>query len=302
MTRQNPRGNIPRLFKRWDLGWGRTWAYRLFKAHHTELNNLYWAHAPALRFAFAATRGVLPTSATNTLFRLGPPNDTRINLQLKDWGRNYGAFDNWVRLSALVAITGYLEIYIGAVVRLAIESDPGITLGMSRSVDGVKALKRGSKQKSAEHVKSCIIGRWSDRVQAYKNLFGIVPRDLQDGVSSLDRLRLTRNGVAHSFGRGSNDYRELLQTKAKPFRKISEVQLQKALGLADTIALAIDNHLGSAHIGDFESVLFYHRWDKVFDITRQTESTALRAMLYEFHGRNRGPAYYEELIRYYNQA
>jgi hypothetical protein len=238
-------------FDRWALGWGKTWAYRLFKGHHTQLNSLYWSHASALRFVFSATRGRRREDPANSLLSL-PANDlTRINISLGDWAKCYGDFDNWVRLNCLVAITGYLEVYLKTVTRLALESDPCIAVSVKHGIDGVTALKRKPRYSFAEEVLPCVRGTWGERLAHYARLFGHVPSLLNSSIRDLERLRIIRNGVTHSFGRATDDYDRLLDTKPKPYQKVKADRLKSTLALVDKIALAVDNHLGKEHIGDY---------------------------------------------------
>lgn len=286
-------------FDRWKLGWERTWAYRLFKGHHTQLNSLYWAHAPALRYVFAATRGKKHEDPASSLLSLPLPDASRINITLGQWGKQFKDFDNWVRLNALVAITGYLEVYLKTVTRLALESDPTIPLGIKHGIDGVTALKNKPKYSSADQVVSCVKGTWHERLAHYKSLFGKVPTALNENIGSLERLRTIRNGVAHAFGRAPDEYETLADTSPKPFRRVTEERLKETLALVDEIALAVDRHLGTEHIGDYEALYFYHHWDKSYSSGHETEARALSQLIGHLHGRNKNLGYYQGLIDYY---
>lgn len=291
-------------FNRWALGWGRTWAYRLFKSHHTQLNSLYWSHAPALRYVLSATRSKDPKEPATSLLSLPTEDITRINITLRDWADHYGDFDNWVRLNALVAITGYLEVYLKTVTRLALESDPAVlvAVGLKHELDGIAALKRKPKYSFAENVIPCVRGTWPERLAYYRRLFGAVPPLLDASISALERLRWIRNGVTHSFGRATDEYDSLFETRPKPFQKVSEERLKKTLALVDKVALAVDGHLGAEHIGDYEALYFYHQWDKVYSAGHRTEAQALASRIGRLHGRTQNSRYYQELIDYYNAS
>jgi hypothetical protein len=219
---------------------------------------------------------------------------------LGDWGTQYKDFDNWVRLNALVAITGYLEIYLKTVTRLALESDPAISLGIKHGIDGIAALKNKPKYSCADLVVSCVKGTWNERLAHYKRLFGKVPPTLTENIRNLERLRTIRNGVAHAFGRSADEYEKLADTRPKPFRKVSEERLKETLALVDKIALAVDRHLGVEHIGDYEALYFYHHWDKTYPSGHQTEARALSERIGQLHGRNKSLLYYQDLIDYYS--
>lgn len=287
-------------FSRWQLGWARTWSYRLFKAHHTELNELYWAHSAALRNAYASTRTYKKSDPANGLFSLPAEDITRININLGEWAKRYNEFDNWVRLNALVSISGYLEVYLQKVVRLALESDPACVLGQSRAVDGVKILKSSRHQNYSEQVISCVKGTWPKRLANYRRLFGEVPKFLDDSVGELEKIRVTRNGVTHAFGRAPNDYTGRLEVSPKPFQQVTLKRLKKTLALVDKVAISVDEHLGKKHIGDYEAIVFYHNWKANYVGNPGELPMALRSETYKLHGRNLPSPYYQRLIQYYD--
>lgn len=287
-------------FDRWALGWQRTWAYRLFKSHHTQLNSLYWSHIPALRYVFAATKGQKRDAPATSLLTLPVEDATRINISLGDWGKHYNDFDNWVRLNALVAITGYLEVYLKTATRLALESDPGMLVGVKHGIDGVVALKQTPKYSFADSVVGCVKGTWHERIAQYSRLFGQAPAIFHSNIRELERLRSIRNGVTHSFGRATDDYDSLFEVRPKPFKKVTEERLKQTLHLADKIAQAVDNHLGTQHIGAYEALYFYHQWDKAYSKGDKTEAKALAQLMGALHGRAKNIRYFEDLITYYN--
>lgn len=290
------------LFNRWELGWGRTAAHHLFQSHHTQLNALYWSHAPAFRHAFAATRASKPTDPTATIFSLPHGDAHRINYPLQKWAENYDAFDNWVRLNALVSATGYLEVYLKTVIRLALESDPGVMIGATHAVDGVRLLKNQQGYSYKDEVVDCVRGTWGARLASYRQLFGSVPATVEQSTGDLDRLRVLRNGVTHTFGRNADDYDSLLDVTPKPFANVSVKNLKKNLGLIETVALAVDQHLGRSHIGEYEALYIYHMWDRKYDRGQLTEDRALAAYLAKIYKSIRRRDYYRALIAHYRTA
>ncbi|WP_412067051.1 hypothetical protein [Rubrivirga sp. IMCC43871] len=290
----------PDKFDRWKLGWNRTWAYRLFQRHHTQINQLYWSHVGVANFAFAATKPFDETDHTSVLFSLDDPANSNLDIPLGQWASQYDSFCNWVRLSSLVAITGYMEVYLKTVIRLALESDPGITNGVSKAVDGVAFLKSNPKYSFRDEATEVVIGDWGKRIAKYVRYFGTAPAAITTSVKALEDLRRARNGVTHTFGRASDDYDNLLDTNPKPLKKVSELKLVKTLALADRVAKAVDKQLGPLHIGDYESVYFYHNWDKSFHPKHETEHKAFAKKIGEVHGRSLNLDYHRQLIEYYN--
>jgi len=292
-------------FDRWKLANGQTYAYSLFKKHHTELNSLYWSYAPTFKHAYKATKGLAISDKASTVFALPAPDDTRINLTLKEWSDNFNSFDNWVRLNAILSSLSYFEVYMRTIIQNALQSDPGVIYSSSHSIDGIKLVKTLSessyKKKLAfdEEVRACTRGTWSERTNYYKVIFGHIPQLLENNISTLDNLRKLRNGVAHTFGRSADDYNIPLIIKPKPFQTCSIERLRKSLGLIEKLAQSIEHDLSSIHIGEFESLLFYHRWDKKYDHACSSEHRALSEEVFRVRGNHRGLIYYENLIRYY---
>jgi hypothetical protein len=105
--------------------------------------------------------------------------------------------------------------------------------------------------------------------------------------------------VTHSFGRATDDYDSLFEVKPKPFKKVTAKKLKSTLALVDKIALAVDEHLGVEHVGEYEALYFYHHWDKVYDKSHVTEAKALAQQFGGMHGHGKNIGYYEQLITYY---
>ncbi len=123
---------------------------------------------------------------------------------------------------------------------------------------------------------------------------------MKSSVAKLEDLRRTRNGVTHTFGRASDDYDSIIDANTKPQRKVSEKKFVETLALIGKIAKEVERDLGIKHVGDFETVYFYHQWDKEFDSNHQTESKVLKKKVGQLHGRGMGNTYFQELINYYN--
>src|ERR1700733_12322588 len=288
-----------RHFDRWSPALGKTWAFRLFERHHTEINNLYWSHAAALCKAFSSCRGKSPSDPCGSVFHLKPADVRRLPGTLKDWADKYDSFDNWSRLSSLVAATGYLEVYIKTAVRLSLESDPGVMVGCSRKIDGAQPLKKRPHYMFKDEAAACVKGDWQGRISAYKRLFGSCPLTIESNIADLEFVRRTRNGVAHAFGRGIDDYDSLAQAKPRGLTILKEKRFTKILGLIEDIAKAVENHLAKAHIGDYESVYFFHHWLNSNPFVQKTDK-ALRIEFVKLHNNTDGKPYCAELRSYYS--
>ena len=137
--------------------------------------------------------------------------------------------------------------------------------------------------------------------RSLRAFFRKAPPELTSNESSLDKLRILRNGIAHTFGRTTDDYDSLLESRPKAFATVSIAHLKSALSLVESVAVAVDKHLGDGHVGEYESLYSHHRWDKIYN-WQTNAPTALRHRLFKIFDRTRELAYYRGLIEYYDRA
>ncbi|PIB61903.1 hypothetical protein AOA60_09315 [Pseudomonas sp. 2822-17] len=222
---------------------------------------------------------------------------------MKDWSSGFNEFENWTNLNALVSLVSYLETYISAIVSLAIESDVGVLYGASKSIDGIYVLKHGNILKSniGVHVKNCVKGDWSSRIAAYKSMFGTVPTVLESNISDLEAMRNLRNNIGHAFGRDIEDSRRKGIRRTAPMERLSFERLYKYQRLAKKIAGAIDKHLLHQHIGDFETIYFYHQMVPTLPTHVHPNSRAIlfKKALGRFGAQSIGKNFCYGLVMYY---
>ena len=150
---------------------------------------------------------------------------------LSDWKSGYHEFQNWVNLNAVMAMSSNFETYLSAVISLAITSDPGVLVGASQAVDGIDLIKRQkNKIDPTEYVTACTKGDWNSRISAYEGIFGQVPPELKTNCSDLNKIRVLRNNIGHSFGRDleksrKNGLKELLPTERITSDRTTRYQL-----------------------------------------------------------------------------
>jgi hypothetical protein len=296
------------MFSRWKSHWPRTWPYAVFKRHHTELNDLYWAGALA---AHSSERTVkisnqVGTQHIATALPVRSSVAKRMNFTIDGWKAEFKEFGNWNRLAALMSLSSYFETYLSAVCQLALLSDPGLLLHSSKAVDGIALLKSFSASDEFAHikiirdeVKSITQGEWNSRLTSYERFFGTAPAILKAAIPSFESIRHIRNGVGHTFGRLIPEYEDPLVFLPKPFQRLSEERLLKLLGEVEKVALAIDNQL-QPHVGAFEALLTYHRLEKKV-VAGKTEAQVLRGMFPFAQGAPPGKLYFEELIKFYKK-
>jgi hypothetical protein len=285
------------IFERYGYALGKTWAFRLFKRHHTELNNLYWSYAQAAHYAGRANALAAPQERPHELFHYRDAG-RKVQSDRALWKASFGSFDNWVRLSALMSMSGYLEIYLKKVVTVALESDPGVQFGRSRAIDGFTFWKHHPKYSLAIEAEACVKGDWNQRVSRFDELFGHVPKPLSAAVGELELMRRLRNGVGHAFGRDTNEYSEHFHTAPRSMGRLSEERLKKWLGIIEEVATAVDQHLGPAHIGQYEMLCYYHSWSAE-PRNVGTGTRGFRRALYRKIGHSMGTEFVNGLIEYY---
>ncbi len=294
-------------FDRWVSPWPRTWPFAVFKRHHTELNDIYWAGAIS---AFSSSRVVKHSQISSdkkisTILPIPAQQKKRMDFTREQWEKFTSDFQNWTRLAALMSASSYFETYMKTVCQLALLSNPGVILRSPKAVDGISLLKSLSTkhakvhlEKVKEHVISITKGDWTSRVESYEGFFGSAPTVLLESVTALRDMQKLRNGVGHAFGRLIPDYDDPLTFAPKSFQRLSEARLQTWLGTVEKCAVAIDEHLRCSHIGAFEALWKYHQWDKRI-VGHRTEAQMIRDQFPDGQGAPASKQYFEQLIRFY---
>lgn len=289
------------IFDRKKMWLESTWAYRLFRYHHIELNQIYWSYAPVANDALRRAHAESPTVETKDLFSFHGGDAARVPHPLSRWDPAFKMSRTWMRSTLALAIASILEVYIRTVVALALESNPGLLIDAPDVIDGVKLLKGNSSYSYLKLGETCATGEWSNRLANYKKFFGKVPVDLENSISELEQLRKFRNGVGHTFGRDAQDYRTRMDVKPKGLTAISEDRLKKWLGLAESVVKSIDADLGPNHIGEYETLYFFHT--KTLNVPPRGHTTPeaiLSKELNLLHGHGPGKKFCKDLIKYYH--
>ncbi|WP_316896820.1 hypothetical protein [Pseudodesulfovibrio indicus] len=236
-------------------------AFGRFKAHHTEINKLYWSFVPASRAAFKATRGHTAEDDCPSAFGAHGDETGRFAPNLGEWRSSFMDFSNWTRLNSIMAASSYFEVYLRTVFHLALMSKPGVLLGDGQIVDGTALLKQKNQtvvQLVKKKVSECVVGTWSSRSKAFKGLFGQDFKRFVENTSDLDKIRNLRNGVGHTFGRNIKEFSYLFD-EDRGMARLSEKRMKKYLKLLMDIAVDLDQYLLKNFIGSFEAIYYYHR-------------------------------------------
>jgi len=249
-------------FDRWVPRSRTSWAWRVFKKHNHELMRMYTSFDNSKKFTYSSlgANGAKWEDPPIKHFNFASKREYEQFNNLKDWSETFNDLENWVNLNALVAISSNLETFIATIVPLALESDIGVLFGVSKRIDGIEIIKHGKDKPfdTEEAVESCTKGNWQSRLNSYKRVFGKTPKYLLNNISELEKIRIIRNNVAHSFGRDIKASRKKGELTTLPIKKLTRQQLYKLQSIAWKSAKSIDVHLNNFHIGEYQALLFYH--------------------------------------------
>ncbi len=231
---------------------------RVFSEHQTEINHIYWCVA-ALHGAKKLVDGKPPTDRADVFFP-NPNRERSRDIKLEYWSRDYEAFDNWTRLAAVIAITGYFEIFLKNLADAACQSCPSVLVGGYKEFDGLRLLKTLPDFGFRKQAEACCNGKWSARVKAYRDLFGECPQFIKDHTTDLDKLRILRNTVGHSFGRTLDDAKVGRSLVSEAPKKVMQTELIYYLDLVNKVAMSVDENLSCKIVGAYEILAHYHFW------------------------------------------
>jgi hypothetical protein len=291
-------------FKRWQPLGKSTWPYRIFLKFNGELHQLINTH---LVSTAAVYRGLKEKGANwnDSPAKFFDPKhrDFEMYKNLREWSDTYNMFDNWVTLSRIMTISSTIETYLASVIGSALDSDPGVLLGIPRGIDGAAVLKNGPRKgiDSAPFIEACTKGTWSARLDAFEKLFGVGPPELRSAHSSFEAIRGIRNRFGHAFGRDIDEARKHGVLELLPMEKVSQEQANRLWKDVSIAMKAVDVFLLTKHIGDFETVRFYHTLEPTLKVSshRNVKAVALKRAIGGIGAESRGKDYCGELIDYW---
>lgn len=248
---------------RWNSPFQNTIAFELFHKHFTELNNIYWANAPAS--ATIERIAIKSNKAPLDFFLVHDEDDRRIARDMLEWKNNYREFLNYNRLNMLMNLSSAFETYLRTVVSLALESKPGTLILSKDSVDGAKLLINdisygNSKSKTylfTDYITSICVGDWHSRIENFKKIFIRVPEKLIINIDLLNEFRNKRNSVGHYIGRTKNKYETPLNLDSLPAERLSHEKLMQYFKMIFDVSLEIDTFLQSEYIGSYDIIKYY---------------------------------------------
>ena len=247
-------------FDRWQHVSSSSGPFKVYKKYYEELNLYYWSCYCGHKLTYKGLKkmGVDWNSDPNAVLPL-PANNHSFD-SMRKWSNSYNALQVWTRLQVLLSLTSILETFIDTIAYLAVESDPGVLINSSKSIDGLTLLKK--KRVDSQIIKSRIMyltkDTWDKRIAAFDTLFGGHPTELDIYKNDLEALRRKRNSVGHAFGRDIEQSRKFEEIVPLPIDGIREDHLLHFFDITFQVAQAIDKFLLDEHIGEYQALFAYH--------------------------------------------
>ncbi|WP_141681193.1 hypothetical protein [Mycobacterium malmoense] len=249
-------------------------AYR-FRDDSTLANDTYW-HT---RLAFKACSYEISKSE-----REGHGNvDPMVALRLEpEWERKLGVSvtglrepvaigERHARLATLVHVTSSLERYVSEIARLSALSDPLLTPGFPKRVDGLALVNQWSRiHLKVPSTEALVRGEWSSRIASIREWMGNEVADIFIRHEPLlERMRKLRNAAAHDLGSMQPNWdaetaiQNLLRSwiaKPRVDHSISDDALIDYMRVAQRIVDATDKMAIRDFIGGYELAAIYASW------------------------------------------
>lgn len=257
-------------------------SYKLFKDHHTHLNDMYWAHVPASLTIKKTVKTKKETFQKPLDFFVNKDeNDRRVADSWEKWEKGYSDFLSLTRINLLLDINSYFEVYLKSIICLAMESRPDVLINRPSIIDGLNLLKNRQdyhfknirSYMFKNQLEGMIQGDWNNRANVFEKTFGSVPEVLIRNLDQLNNVRKLRNNVGHYFGRDPLKYDGKIISAPENLISISEKQLMDTLNLMEKISSAIDKFLLFNFIGCYELVLFFVQ---NFDLPRNDSKSLVK--------------------------
>ena len=293
-----------RGFDRWVPHDRTTWPFQIFQKYNDELHRILNTHFVSTAYLYHSLKDAGAQWEDHPSKFFDPKGrDFELYGNMHEWAGWHNLFDNWATLSRILTICSTIETYLASVVALAIESDPGLAVGVSRAIDGAAVLKWQTRKgfNVGSHVEACVKGDWSARLDAFDKLFGACPEEYRAAHSCLEELRNIRNRFGHAFGREIDEARIHGVLTLKHMERVSRERANRLWKETFNALRAVDRFLLDTHIGDFEIVRLYHvsHASFQFDKTIDQKAFRLKKMIGRLGANSRGKKYCAELVQYW---
>jgi hypothetical protein len=306
-------------FDRWGSRKNNSWALTVFKKHYTEVIKMHNSYKIVPKYVYKDLGKVKKAQwADLTSKHFGEISKNSINeelfINLKEWSRYFNIFSTWSKYSSILALSGNFEVYIDKIITIAIESDVGLLINFTQSIDGIKLKKTNNFLNNAlieQHVLGCVKGTWYQRVDNIEKIFNWKPELLCDekNIKLLENIRKKRNDAAHAYGRNIKKSKNAYGLEFTELTDISEEVVMNYFILIYKLAKQIDKYLLNKHIGEFQCLNFYHelRHSNTIRLINTSPqqigyaSEVLRKKFGKYSNTSMGKKYYRGLVDYYEK-
>jgi hypothetical protein len=258
------------IFDRWQPYRNKTIAYHYFLKDQTDLNTFFWSfHGVSDHIHREKVINKWPDESQISLhINFGRDKGRRGTLSVSRFIKEGINMKKWINLVTLTSIASYFELYLNRSVAFSIRSNPGLIIKKSKAVDGINLLKNCQMIDVDGYVRNCVEGDWSKRYNAIRNLFDKEFPIMNGNISALQSSQSIRNKVAHEFGRdtGETYYPNYIMPNDRATISHTSVSLDRIVNYLKTIGETASefHNLTSEHIGSFEFIEFYHRYNRAF--------------------------------------
>lgn len=292
-------------FERWKHAFPQSGPFLVYKQYYEELNRYYWASFSGHKITYSEMAKTY-TWESDPEKVLDLPKHNYNFKTLREWSNAYNALQVWIRLNVVLSMSSILETYMDSVCGLAIESNPGILINASKSIDGVSLLKtkRLDREVIENAIQNITKGTWTQRRAVFDSLFGGHPIEMEKYEADLEELRSKRNSVGHAFGRDIIKARRFEEIKPLPLDGIKQEKLIHYLDVTLKVATAIDMFLLDNHIGEYQALFSFHvfythnygkKWDEI-SMAREFRRVFMKSKM------PIGKQFFIELVQYYKTA
>ncbi|MHA3982891.1 hypothetical protein [Acinetobacter venetianus] len=262
-------------FKRWKSKIPNSYPYILFKKEFKEIKKIYGAFYSTKKFVYKkmGQSGALweDKASLHLEDAVHPKHQFEIFNDLKDWSVHYELFFKWANYMHVLSLAAVVESYFAKAIKLALDSDIGIVVGCTKTIDGI-ALKKYDKTYTYNYEKlisEFTKGTWFQRKNAFQQYFNWIPDTLLDEkkIGTLEKIRGVRNDVAHTQGRKLSKIHEYNDLNLAGIEKISATNLKDFEYIVFGLCQEIDQYLLQNHIGNYHVLLKYHDLKKIGNIS-----------------------------------
>lgn len=294
------------VFDRWHHALLYSGPFLVYKQYYEELNRYYWASYSAHKLTYKGMASMGITWADNPDRTLLLPKHNHSFTSIRSWSNAYNELQVWTRLNVVISLASILETYMDTICGLAIESNPGVLINASKSLDGVHLLKtkRLDRDVISNAIRGVSKGTWGERRKAFDALFGGHPIEMENFELDMEELRKKRNSVGHAFGRDINKARRFEEIKPLPLDGIKQENLIHFFDVTLKVAKAIDQYLLDNHIGEYQALFSFH----VFYTHNQGKKWDVKGMAKAFRkifsnsSMPIGKQFFVDLVEYYNRS